>query len=250
MNKGLKYAEQLVSLARSTAETVLREEHEQIDAAAELILPTLADGGMLHIYGAGHSHLFAEEITYRAGGLVPVNPILDVGYTLMASPPSRSSKLELLEGYVETVLDCYEFRPGEVLIIMSQSGRNPGPVGAALYAKEHGLKIVAVTSVAQSSSQTSRDKSGQRVFELADVVIDNHVPSGDASVEIRSGYPKVAPLSTIVGSTVLQALVAEIAGRMLEKGIDPPVWMSANVDGSREHNQAMAEGLRSRLKSF
>jgi uncharacterized phosphosugar-binding protein len=248
--KSLEYAKKLVSIAGSTVDAVLKEESDQVAAAAELIIPTLADGGMLHIFGAGHSHLFAEEITFRAGGLVPINPILDIGYTLMASPPSRSSKLERLDGFIETVMACYEFREGEVLIVMSQSGRNPGPVGAALYAKDHGLKVVAVTSVAQSKSQTSRHKSGKRLFELADIIIDNHVPTGDAAVELKPGHPKVAPLSTIVGATILQGLVAEIAGRMLEQGIDPPIWISANVDGSEEHNQRMASQLEARIKSF
>ncbi|WP_322807283.1 SIS domain-containing protein, partial [Thermanaerothrix sp.] len=111
-----------------TLETVRQAEAATLTQVAERITASLAQGGVLHIFGAGHAHLLAEEISYRAGGLVPVNPILDIGYTLMANPPSRTTALERLEGYARTLMDGYDLRPGEVLIVFSQSGINPGPV--------------------------------------------------------------------------------------------------------------------------
>ncbi len=246
----LPYASKLFSISIAIIQRVWQREESNLDAAAGLLTECIAAGGVFHVFGAGHSHLFAEEVSYRAGGLVPVNPILDVGYTLMGGPPSRSSELERLEGYVPTILNGYDLRPNEVMLIMSQSGRNAGPLEAALYAKEKGLRVVAVTSVAQSQAQTSRHSSGKRLFEIADVVIDNHVPEGDAAVELQPGQPRVAPLSTIVGAAILQALVAETAGRLLERGIPPPVWVSANVDGGEKHNLQMALQYQSRLRSF
>jgi uncharacterized phosphosugar-binding protein len=234
-----------------TLETVRQAEAATMAQVAERITASLAQGGVLHIFGAGHAHLLAEEISYRAGGLVPVNPILDIGYTLMANPPSRTTALERLEGYARTLMDGYDLRPGEVLIVFSQSGINPGPVEVALYGKEKGLTVVAITSLTQSRAQASRHSSGKRVFEIADFVIDTHTPPGDAAVEIAPGLPKVSPLSTVVGAAILQALVAEVALRWYQtQGTPPPVWMSANVPEGDRYNQQWIAKFPSRRKTF
>lgn len=246
----LNYADSLVEKVNATIDAVFKTERESLAKASEMLTNLITEGGVLHIFGAGHSHLFAEEITYRAGGLVPINPILDIGYTFMSGPPSRTSKLELLDGYVETICEKYEMLKDEVLIVMSQSGRNPGPVGAAIYAKKQGLQVIAVTSVGQSSQQDSKHSSGKRLFEIADIVIDNHVPFGDAAVELKKDKPKVGPLSTIIGATILQALVAETVGRLLDSDIEPPVWISANIEGGEEHNRRMAGAYPSRQRAF
>jgi uncharacterized phosphosugar-binding protein len=158
--------------------------------------------------------------------------------------------LERLEGYANALLDGYVFHPAEVFIVMSQSGRNIGPVEAALFAKEKELQVVGITSVSQSKGQTSRHPSGKKLYEIADVVIDTHVPSGDAAVEIAEGKPKVAPISTIIGSSILQGIVAEVAGAIHEKGEVPPVWMSSNVDDGDDHNAKMAKKYQSRILPF
>jgi uncharacterized phosphosugar-binding protein len=248
--KDIPYTRQLFHIASDTIQQVLENESGNILQAAALIAESILQGGMLHVYGAGHSHLFSQELCFRAGGLVPVNPISDINYTLMGGPPSKSSRLERLEGYVELLMDGYIMHPGEVLIVMSHSGRNPGPVEAALYGRQKGLKVVTVTSLLQSSQQTSRHSSGKRLFELADVVIDSHVPFGDAVVEISPDLPMVSPISTIVGAAVLEGLVAEVAGMIHEKGETPPIWVSSNVDGGDKHNRAMAEKFQSRVRNF
>lgn len=250
MNNDIPYASKLFSIVVDTINLVLHDEAEKIKSLVQMITKSIAEDGVVHIFGSGHSHLFAEDLSYRAGGLVPVNPVLDIGYTLMGGPPSRSSRLERLDGFAKALLDGYEFHPGEVFIVMSQSGRNPGPVEAALYAKEKGLQVVAITSVEQSKGQTSRHSSGKKLYEIADLVIDSHVPTGDAAVEIKTGQPKVAPISSIVGSSILQGIVAEVAGAITEKGEIPPVWVSSNVDGGDEHNNKMALKYKSRIKSF
>jgi len=234
----IPYAEQYFETVLHTINQIRQSEAPNLEAAAERITQSLIQGGVLHIFGAGHAHLLAEEISYRAGGLVPVNPILDIGYTLMANPPSRTSYLERLEGYATSLVQSYDLRSGEVLIVVSQSGINPGPVEVALYAKEKGLTVVGITSVAQSKSQASRHSSGKRVFEIADIVIDTHVPAGDAAITIHPDLPRVAPLSTVVGAAILQALVAEVAARWhrLQK-TPPPVWVSANVPGGDAYNR-------------
>jgi len=250
MKNDIPYAEKLFSIVLDTISLVKESEAQNIHAAVLMITKSISEGGVVHIFGAGHSHLFAEDIAFRAGGLVPINPILDIDYTFMGGPPSRSSRLERLEGFVDTLLDSYVLHPGEVFIVMSQSGRNHGPIEAALYAKRKELQVIAVTAVEQSKNQTSRHPSGKRLFEIADLVIDNHGPVGDAAVELKVGQPKVAPISTVLGTTILQGIVAEVAGSIMEKGEVPPIWVSSNVDGGDEHNDKMAAKYRSRIKPF
>lgn len=238
------------SQATAILAQVLQEERQPIERAADLIVASLSRQGVLHVFGAGHSHLFAEELAYRAGGLVAINPILDYGYTLMGGSATRSTKLERLEGYARIILDNYHLSPEEVLLVVSQSGINPGPVEAALLAKERGLHVVAITCLAQSQTLASRHSSGKRVFEVADVVINNHVPVGDALIEVKPGLPRVAAVSTVIGVTILQSLVAEVAYRLVAAGGSLPTWISSNVPGGDEHNATLAEQYPSRLRSF
>ena len=228
----------------------MHDEAMTIDRAAEMMVTSLAGGGTLHVFGAGHAHLFAEELAFRAGGLAPVNPIVDYGYTLMGGSASLSTRLERLEGYATAKLQSYDLRPGEVLLVVSQSGINPGPVEAALYAKERHLNVIAVTSVGHSRGMLSRHSSGKRLYEIADVVIDNHVPMGDALVELRPGFPRVSAASTVVGAAILQALVAEVTSRLMQRGIEPPVWISSNVPDGDAHNKRLAEKYPARIKAF
>jgi uncharacterized phosphosugar-binding protein len=231
-------------------ERVRATQHQSIATAGMWVAESIRQNGVLHIFGAGHSHLFGEEATYRAGGLAPVNAILDIGYTMMAAPPSHSTRLERLEGYALSVLANYDLRAGEVFLVMSQSGINPGPVEAALEAKALGLRVVAVSSLEQSRSSASRHSSGKRLFEVADLAIDNLVPPGDASLELRPDAPRLAPLSTIVGAAILHAIVVAAVQRLLEEGIEPPVWMSSNVPGGDEHNARLKARYASRRRSF
>lgn len=237
-------------IAIQALEHVRASQAEAIRTAGRWIADSVRQGGFMHVFGAGHSHLFGEEVTYRAGGLAPVNAILDIGYTMMATPPSHSTRLERLEGYASSVLSNYDLRPGEVLVVMSQSGINPGPVEAALAARALGLRVVAVGSLAQSRSSASRHSSGKRLFEVADLAIDNLVPPGDASLQLRPDAPKVGPLSTVVGAAILQSVVVAAVRFLLEDGIEPPIWVSSNVPGGDEHNTRLKAQFPSRRRAF
>lgn len=219
-------------------ETIQRVQETQapvLDQAANWITESIKTDGVLHVFGAGHSHLVGEDVLWRAGGLAPVNAILDYSYTLIGGgSPLRGTQLERLEGYAKIILDNYDLRPGEILIVASQSGINPGPIEAAMIAKARGLKVIAITSLEQSSHAISRHSSGKRLFEIADLVIDNCVVPGDACVEIAADLPKAAPLSSVVTCSIMQCLVAEVAARLYRCGIEPPIWKSANVPGGDE----------------
>jgi uncharacterized phosphosugar-binding protein len=203
-----------------------------LDKACDWIKGSLEKGGVLHLFGSGHSHAISEDLFLRAGGLAPVNAILDVNLTMHGGgSPTRGTTLERLEGYAKIILDNYDLRSGEVIIVISNSGINAVPIEVAQITKGMGLKVIALTNLEQSKAAKSRHSSGKKLYELADLVIDNCVVVGDACIEVAKDLPKVAPLSTVVCCSILQAMVAEVATRMYQDGIRPPVGLSANVPG-------------------
>lgn len=246
----LDYAKQYLQTAAAALERILATQAEAMDTAAGWAAESILAGGVLHVFGSGHSHELAEEISFRAGGLAAVNPLLDTNLTLMGGPASFSTRLERLEGYAEALLQNYDLRPGEVMLVLSQSGINPGPVEMALAAKKRGLRVAAVTSLAHSRAAASRHSSGLRLFEAADVVIDNCVPAGDACIDHGPDMPPTSPLSTVAGAAILQALVAEVAARIRAAGQVPPVWVSSNLPQGDAHNQGLIGRYPSRRLSF
>ncbi len=228
----LTAASEFYRIVIETIEEVSRTQSSNIEKAYLWIAESIKAGGVLHVFGSGHSHVVGEDLFYRAGGLSPVNAILDYNLTQIGGGrPTRSTSLERLEGYIKIIFNNYDLRPGEVLIIVSQSGINPAVVEAAMEGKALDMKVIAVTSLEQSSNAASRHSSGKKLFELADLVIDNRIPPGDAVIEIGEGLPKVAPISTIIHCLIMQAIVAEVAAHLFNQGVKPPIWMSANVPG-------------------
>jgi uncharacterized phosphosugar-binding protein len=243
-----------VARLREAQERVLSEERPNLMGAARLLAGSL-DGDepdrMIHVFGCGHSHLMAEEAFWRAGGLVPVHPILDPNLTLLGG--RRTSPLERLEGYARVLLAGEDLRAGEVMVVFSNSGINALLIEVALAAKEAGLLVVAVTSLAHGRSVEPRHSGGQRLFEMADVVI--HVPTGDAAVdpsELAGGAEgrRVAPLSTAIGALVWNALVAEVAYLRAAAGAEPSFFVSQNVPGGDETNEELVSRYRHRNRFY
>ena len=226
----------------SLLDAVLDSQSGAIDRAVAAVTDTLSRGGMVYAFGTGHSHMLAEELFYRAGGLVKVYPILDEAL-MLHNNASRSSQIERLPGYAATLLDN-GIHPTErdIMFLFSNSGRNAVPVEMALEMKRRNVKTVCITNLAQSSQAASRHSSGLRLFELCDIVIDNCGAVGDASVEI--GSRRCAPTSTVIGAAILQAIVCGVVETLLEKGIEPEVFCSSNVDGGDEINHRFIEHYR------
>ncbi|WP_273888901.1 SIS domain-containing protein [Rubrobacter naiadicus] len=241
----------------------VRRAHQEIERerpnlvqAARLLADSLEGepDRVIHVFGTGHSHLLVEEAFWRAGGLVPVNPILDPNLTAFGG--SRASALERLEGYAEVLLSGEEVREGEAMVIFSNSGINAVPVEMALGARERGLVIVAITSLAHSRSVESRHPSGRKLFELADATIDTHVPPGDAAVELSGVLGdgadglRAGPISTVVGAALLNALVVEVACLRAASGAEPPVFASQNLPGVEERNETLLDRYRPRSRFY
>lgn len=225
---------------------IAKEETRSIAQAAEWIADSISKDGLLHLFGCGHSHLLVEDFFYRAGGMVPVNAILETSIMLHEGAV-KSSKVERMTGYARLILDNYNVKSDEVLIVISNSGINSLPVEMALSAKEKGLKVVAICSSAYFNDET-RHPSGKRLSDVADLVIDNHMPHGDALVEIPSSSVRMASGSTVAGSVILNMIMTTVAEKLIERGIEPPIYVSGNVPGGFERNQVYINRYKERIK--
>ena len=211
-------------------ERLENDEWANIDAAAELMVQAMAAGRTIHAFGSGHSHMFAEELFYRAGGFVRIAPILFEGLMLHASAP-LSTALERVPGLAAAILDDHPSEPGDVLLIASNSGSNAVITEMAVEARARDLRTIAITSIGHATSEVARQGRTPRLHELVDVVIDNGGVVGDAAVEIEGLSMRVAPTSTAVGAAIANVLVAEVAERLVAKGVEPQVFSSSNVAG-------------------
>ncbi len=229
-------AEAYLSEAIAALERVGETQGEKIQAAATLMAAAIESNHSIFSFGATHSFILTEEMVYRTGGLMLVNPIYPHGMNLFVRPMTLTSQLERVPGLGQELLDASDAAAGDLLIIASTSGRNAIVIDMALHAREQGLKTIAITSLAYTAGVSSRHPSGKKLAELCDVVIDNCAPYGDAAVTVPGFPDKVSPLSTVTGCAVVNALVAEVVNLLVAKGVTPPVFMSANVDGGDEHN--------------
>jgi uncharacterized phosphosugar-binding protein len=218
-----------------------------LEAAARLTAESVAAGGMLHLFGAGHSQLLGLDAYVRAGGLACVHPILDPA--LSPATGLELARAERTEGRGAALLEGEDLRPGEVVLIASNSGVNAAPVEVALGCRERGLRVVALTNLEQAKATAPRHSSGARLHELADVVIDNRCPTGDAALTLASG-DRVGPLTTVVGAAVVAALCVRVAELLVERGHPSLVLTSQNLDGvpAAERNAELLAPYLARMR--
>jgi uncharacterized phosphosugar-binding protein len=226
--------------------TALRTEGPQIEAAAKVMANCIATDGVVHVFGSGHSHMMAEEVFHRAGGLFAFNAMLDINLTSFGT--LKASMVERAEGYATVILDSFDVRPGEVVVIVSNSGINPVPIELAVEAGRIGATTIAITSASNYQSAKSRHSSGKKLTEVTDLTIDSHVPVGDAILTLDGLDAPVASSSTALGAALLNAIVAQTAEELLAAGHQPPVIVSMNVPGGDERNAALTERYRPRLR--
>ena len=212
-----------------------------IAAAAALVSDALERGGTLHAFGTGHSHMLAEEIYYRAGGLVRANPIL-VEPLMLHEGGVRSTELERRADLAGEILHDHPMASGDVLVIASNSGGNAVGTAFAQLAKNAGVRIIAIESLAHATSAARRDTTTPRLHDIAHVVIDNGGRPGDAAVDINGFDLPVSPTSTVTGAAILNAIVAEAVELLVARGVAPEVYRSANVAGGDAANARYVAG--------
>ena len=217
--------------------TILTQE-EHLAKAARLVADSCINGGRFDVIGSGHSHMVAEEIYIRAGGLAYVKAILPPEL-MLHEMPNKSTYLERLEGYADAMLNLYKVDEKDTIMIISNSGRNAVPVEMALGAKARGCGVIAMTSLEHSRNTDSRHKSGKKLYEIADVVLDNGACKGDAGFYIEGFDVPTGPTSDSIGTALAQALIAQTIHNLVQKGVTPPVFKSSNIDGADEYNDAL-----------
>lgn len=225
-----------------------KEEMAAIEEGAKIMADAVQAGKRLFAFGCSHSSLPVQDLVYRAGGLMLINPIFGPGIAALDSKPTTiGSAMEQMPGYAKVILDNSHIQSGDVLIIVSVAGRNAVPVEMAELAHERGIKVITVISRDYSGSVTSRAPSGKLVYEFADLVLDNKAPKGDASLEDPRVPQKFIPVSGVTSIAVLQSLVACTIETLLERGITPPVFLAANMDGGAEYNAKLLKEYKDRI---
>ncbi len=241
MGAAAYFAEAHAALDRVSAQS------EAIEAAAGLLVECIVGGGAIWSFGASHSFMLTEELVYRTGGLMLVNPVYPHGMNILVRPMPLTSQLERVVGLGRALFGSVSARKGDVLLLASTSGRNAVAIDMALAAREKGVSVIGITSLAYSSGVTSRHPSGCKMPELCTLVLDNGAPYGDAAVELPGLSQRVGPLSSVTGCALVNALVAEVVAKLLAQGVTPPVYMSANLDGGDEHNAELLTRYRDRI---
>ncbi|WP_195513333.1 sugar isomerase domain-containing protein [Enterococcus sp. 1001283B150225_161107_E12] len=223
--------------------TIVEEkERQSIGEAIKLLTQANLQKHSIYIFGASHAGILAEEMYYRAGGMMTINAIFGREVMLDRNPVTFTSQMERLEGYGMAIAGTIPFKGNDVLILHSVSGRNPIIIDLAKVAKEKGVKIIALTNVSYSKSVTSRHSSGKRLFEIADIVIDNHGDIGDACCELTGLSQKVGPSSTVIGASILNTIIVEVCEQLISEGVKhPPIFYSANIDGGDQLNAELFE---------
>jgi len=225
-------------IAGDLLQQIAAHEMEKITQVAQVAARSIIAGGILHLFGVGHSAIPTHELFIRAVSLtnarpVSLEPILDL--------------FERIEGVGITLMRNFDGRSGEVLIVISNSGVNPVPIEVALEGKKHGLLTVAITSFAHSCQVEPKHSSGKRLMDIVDVAIDSHVPYGDAGLDIAGVPSKVCPLSNVAGVTIVNAIEAETIEQIVAMGGTPPVRISRNTPGGAEHNQQYCQRYGDRI---
>ena len=224
-----------------------KTEAQAISEAADEVSKAIAADKLVWVFGSSHAGILAEETFYRAGGLACVTPIFLPGLATNTRPITATSEREREPGYAKERLVEFPIEAGDVLIVHSVSGRNAAPVEAAHYGKEKGAFVIALTSLEYATASIVRNKQGSPLHAAADLVLDNHAPSGDALVSVDGLEQKVSPASTVLGAAILHSIMAEAAIRLVKLGFEPPVFVSANLEGGDEHNAALMERYKGRV---
>ncbi len=229
-------------------------ENPQLNGAARAVAVRVAAGGLVHVIGTGgHSNMAAEEVIWRAGGLAPVNAILDAGTNLIHGA-KRSNIIERAPGYAARVFDSYRLgrTPGEVIVIANAYGINTMTIDTVLEAKKRGMVTIGISSTGFADKvpkdHPARHASGKNLYQEVDWFINNFMPYGDAVVEIEGVPQKVAPTSTLCNVFAINLLMLSAVKELREMGIDPPLWMSANLPGGDEKNRALEEEYFPRIR--
>jgi uncharacterized phosphosugar-binding protein len=243
----------LTYLRKVTAllERIHEEEFDAIGRAAEVAADHIRRDQLVHIFGpGGHSNLGAQEVFFRAGGLMHISAILDEG-TLLSNGALRSMAIERTPGYGRVVIADAGLTAGDLLILVNAYGINAALIDAALEAKERGVTLIGVSSRGHAAGtgpdHPARHPTKANLHDLVDIAIDTKVPIGDALITMEGVAEPLAAVSTFANAYALNALVLRTVQRLVESGVEPPVWRSGNAPGGDEANARFLADFRTRV---
>jgi uncharacterized phosphosugar-binding protein len=246
----LSYLDSAVAIMRRIHD----EEATALDRAAERLANQIAADRLIHVFGpGGHSNLAAQEIFFRAGGLMHVAAILDEG-TLLSNGARRSMAIERLPGYGRIVIADRGLGDDDLLVLVNAYGINAALIDAALEAKRRGVFIVGVSSREHAAhtapEHPARHPTRQNLHDLVDIAVDTKVPIGDAAVTIPGVAERVAAISTFANAFALNCLVIRTIAKLVDRGVEPPVWRSGNAPGGDEANARFLDRFLGRVRGL
>jgi len=242
-------AEDYLQVVTATMARVAASQRDAVARAADLITAALRAGGVVHAFGTGHSEALAMEIAGRAGGLVPTNRIALRDLVLYGGEPTDilGPTLERDPTVARRLLDLAPVREPDIFVIASNSGVNGAIVEFATLVKDRGHALIAITSAEHSAGMASRHPSGRKLGDLADVVLDNGAPFGDAALPLPGGGA-VGAVSSITAALLAQQITVEVVARLIDAGETPPVYLSANIPAGDEHNRELEARYAGRIR--
>ena len=214
------------------------EESVALAAASDAVADAIVADRLVHVFGCGHSHLVALDTFYRAGGLACVSALLDEDL-MLHDGAAKSSRMEKMPGVGAEVFRRHAVKPGDLVVIVSASGKNAAPVEVLRAAKAAGVKTVAI------SSSAYRAKGGVLLDE-ADIGIDSKVAYGDAVIPVGDAF--MGGMSTFAGLFILNSMLIEGARKANERGVAPPIYRSGNVEGGTDRNALLEARYFDRIK--
>jgi len=233
-----------------------RTQADVIQQAAELCADRIIRGGLVFLFGNGHSRMMCEEMTPRQGCYAGFVAMVEMALSNHAAITGTNGLrtvlyLENYEGYAEQLLRSFHFGPSDALIVISTSGIRPVVVEMAMGARSRGLPVIAIVSKAHCENAKAAHSSGKKLTDYADLVIDNLCPPGDCVVELEGLEWRTGPVSTITGAMIINMIRCATAESMLQRGVKPVILPSHQFVGNTSASQQLEvfyEAYRKSLK--
>jgi uncharacterized phosphosugar-binding protein len=234
-------------------DSITKMQDENLTQAAEILTDTTKNGGIIHTFGVGHSHLVAEDVFWRGATLANIHAILEPSLT-GHEEITKSEYMEKIEGIGKIIVDYHRIFPPDVLVAISNSGNNAVPIEVAAECQKRGVKVIAITSLAYSDYLKTLHPSGKKLKDFANVVIDNCCPIGDAALRFDGLDTGVGALSTIAGSFIMHSILTLTVRNLLNEGLSPDVYFNgslmANKEEVEQHNQVLIDKYFQKIRNL
>jgi uncharacterized phosphosugar-binding protein len=251
MAAGTSYFEKTMALLREVRD----QELPAIQKAAELCASRIASGGLVFLFGAGHSRMMCEEMIPRQGCFPGFVALVELALSNHADIVGANGlraplHLEKYEGYAEEILKSFHFGPHDAFVIISTSGIRPVVVEMAAGVKRRGMPVIAILSRQHGEHARAGHSSAKKLGDFADIVIDNHCPPGDCVLELEGLEWRTGPASTVTGGMIVNMLRCEVAERLLARGVAPVLLPSHQFVGNTDAAEQLERFYEAYRKSL